>query len=99
MIEIKQTDQFSKWIRELRDRTATARVLARIDRLSLGLAGDTKSVGGSIFELRIDYGPGYRVYYTLRGNELILLLMGGDKSSQSRDITKAKMILAELKGK
>ena len=66
MIEIQQTDQFSKWIRELRDRTAKARIFARLDRLSLGLAGDIKSVGGSIFELRIDYGPGYRVYYTQR---------------------------------
>ena len=64
MVEIQQTDLFSRWLTSLRDRTAKARVLVRIDRLRLGLAGDTKPVGDSVSELRIDHGPGYRVYYT-----------------------------------
>ena len=96
MVEIQQTDLFSKWLTALRDRTAKARVLVRIDRLRLGLAGDTKSVGDAVSELRIDHGPGYRVYYTWRGRELVLLLAGGDKSTQERDIQKAKMLLENL---
>jgi putative addiction module killer protein len=89
MIEVRQTDTFSTWIRSLRDRYAKARILVRIDRLKLGLPGDVKPVGKGVSELRIDYGPGYRVYFTMRGEELILLLAGGDKRTQERDIKKA----------
>ncbi len=96
MIEVLQTEAFLKWLSELRDRSAKARILVRIDRLKLGLTGDTKSVGGSVSELRIDHGLGYRVYYTWRGRELVLLLAGGDKGTQARDIQKARLLLANL---
>lgn len=96
MIEIRQTETFSKWLANLRDIWAKARVMVRIDRISLGLIGDLKPVGDSVSELRIDYGPGYRLFYTWQGRELILLLVGGDKSSQDRDIQKAKSLLANL---
>ncbi len=81
---------------KLRDIRAKARAMVRIDRTSLGLIGDLKPVGDSVSELRIDYGPGYRLFYTWQGRELILLLVGGDKSSQDRDIQKAKSLLANL---
>ena len=96
MLEIRQTEHYAKWFRSLRDRLAKVRIDIRIRRLSLGNPGDVKPVGDGISELRIDYGPGYRVYYLRRGNEYILLLAGGDKSSQSRDIEKAKAIANEL---
>ena len=96
MIEIRQTEHYAKWFRSLRDRLAKVRIDIRIRRLSLGNPGDVKPVGDGISELRIDYGPGYRVYYLRRGNEYILLLAGGDKSSHSRDIEKAKAIASEL---
>jgi len=86
MIEARQTELFSKWLRELRDRQARARIQTRIDRLQLGLTGDVKPVGEGISELRIDYGPGYRVYFIHRGQELVILLAGGDKRTQDRDI-------------
>ena len=89
MIEVRQTEVFSKWLRELRDRQARARILTRIDRLHLGLAGDVKPVGEGVSELRIDYGPGYRVYFARRGQELVILLAGGDKRTQDRDIRTA----------
>ena len=89
MIEIRQTDTFSAWMRSLRDRQARARIQVRIDRLRLGLPGDVKPVGGGVAELRIDYGPGYRVYFMRRGRECVILLAGGDKRTQSRDIRKA----------
>ena len=89
MMEIRQTEVFSKWLRELRDRQARARIQTRIDRLQLGLAGDVKPVGEGISELRVDYGPGYRVYFVQRGRELVILLAGGDKRTQSRDIQTA----------
>jgi putative addiction module killer protein len=94
--EIRQTQAYAKWFRSLRDHTAKARIDIRIRRLSLGNPGDAKPVGDGISELRIDYGPGYRVYYLRRGNEYILLLAGGDKSSQSRDIEKAKAMAKEF---
>ena len=96
MIEIQQTEVFSNWLSSLRDLAGKARILVRIDRLRLGLAGDAKSVGGSVSELRIDHGPGYRVYYAWRGRELIILLAGGDKGTQARDIQRAKQLLANL---
>ena len=89
MIEVRQTEVFSKWLRELRDRQARARIQTRIDRLQLGLAGDVKPVGEGVSELRIDYGPGYRVYFVQRGQELVILLAGGDKRTQDRDIKTA----------
>lgn len=89
MIEIRQTDAFARWFAGLRDRTARARVMVRIDRLALGNPGDVKPVGEGVSGLRIDYGPGYRVYYVARGETLIVLLCGGDKHSQHRDIASA----------
>jgi len=86
MVEVRKTELFAKWIDNLRDVQAKARVLVRIERLATGNAGDVKPVGEGISEMRIDYGPGYRVYFTKRGSELIILLAGGDKSSQSADI-------------
>ena len=96
MIEVRQTDVFSKWLVELRDIRARARIQARIDRLELGNVGDAKPVGEGVSEMRIDYGPGYRVYFSLRGSELIILLAGGDKSSQSKDIRKAMSLARDL---
>ena len=97
MIEIRQTAHYAKWFSMLRDRAAKARIDIRIRRLSLGNPGDAKAVGEGIRELRLDYGPGYRVYYIQRGNEYILLLAGGDKSSQQADILKAKALAREFK--
>ncbi len=96
MIEIRKTDVFAKWLDGLKDIQARARILARIDRLADGNPGDSKSVGGGISELRINYGAGYRVYYVMRGRELIILLAGGDKSSQSRDIKTAVRLAQNL---
>ena len=96
MIEVRQTDFFSTWLMELRDMRARARIQARIDRLELGNVGDAKPVGEGVSEMRIDYGPGYRVYFSPRGSELIILLVGGDKSSQSKDIRKALSLTRDL---
>lgn len=93
---IKRTDEFSAWLRDLRDMRARAKVLARIDRLSLGNPGDVAPVGDGISEMRIHYGPGYRVYYIQRGEEIVVLLCGGDKSSQNSDIRAAKKLASEL---
>jgi putative addiction module killer protein len=97
MIEIRQTEVYSDWLRRLRDRTAKANIAMRTQRLASGNAGDAKSVGQGVHELRIDIGPGYRVYFVLRGTVFILLLCGGDKGSQKADIQKAKALAAELK--
>ncbi len=96
MYIIKQTNIFSKWLFKLKDTEGKVAVLRRVERMKLGNFGDHKSVGNSISELRISTGPGYRVYYTLRDDEIIVLLVGGDKSSQSDDIKKANEILKEL---
>lgn len=80
---------FREWLQTLRDVTGRAKIRARLDRARLGNLGDHKNLGEGLYELRIDYGPGYRVYYTLEGSRLILLLVGGDKESQRRDIAKA----------
>ena len=90
VIEIRQTDDYARWFDKLRDRQARFRILARVRRLSLGNPGDVVPVGEGVSELRIDYGPGYRVYFVQRGEMLIVLLAGGDKRTQSRDIEKAK---------
>lgn len=93
MIEIRKTELFAKWLDDLRDLRARARIQARIERLSAGNPGDVKPVGEGVSELRLDYGPGYRVYFKKRGRSLIILLAGGDKSTQARDI-KAALRLA-----
>lgn len=94
MLRIEQTAEFADWLDDLKDRIAAKKVAQRIVRLQSGLFGDVKPVGQGVSELRIDYGPGYRVYFQQRGPVLILLLVGGDKSTQRRDIARA-MILAE----
>ena len=89
MIEVRQTAAFSQWFEELRDRQARARINVRIRRLSLGNFGDVKPVGEGVSELRIEYGPGYRVYFAQRGRALVVLPAGGDKHSQEKDIKRA----------
>ena len=86
MIEILQTSIFTTWLLKLRDERAKAKIAARIDRLRLGNAGDVKPVGNGVSELRINYGAGYRVYFVKRGKAIVLLLCGGDKSTQEKDI-------------
>jgi putative addiction module killer protein len=95
MIELRQTETFRKWWTKLRDQRAGALVAARLDRLAYGLAGDVQPVGDGISELRIHYGPGYRVYYQQRGATIVILLCGGDKGSQAEDIKTAKRLAAE----
>ena len=97
MTELKQTETFRKWWKKLRDERARALVAARLNRLAYGLAGDAEPVGDGISELRIHYGPGYRVYYQQRGATIIVLLCGGDKGSQAKDIETAKRLAAEWK--
>lgn len=96
MIEIRKTDIFVKWLASLKDRRAKARVLARIDRLEMGYFGDVRPVGEGVSELRIFYGPGYRVYFIQRQSVLVILLSGGDKQTQQMDIAKAKKIAKQL---
>ncbi len=96
MPTIKRTDEFSDWLRNLRDRRAKAKILARIDRLALGNPGDVAPVGGGISEMRIHEGAGYRIYYVPRGEEIIVLLCDGDKGSQPGDLVLAKKIASEL---
>jgi putative addiction module killer protein len=95
MVEIIKSDTFDRWLRKLRDPQAKARVEMRIRRLSLGNAGDVQPIGEGLSEMRIDYGPGYRVYYMQKSKVLVLLLCGGDKSTQQKDIAKARKIAAE----
>jgi putative addiction module killer protein len=89
MVEIRKTELFAKWIDGLQDIRARARILVRIERLAAGNPGDVKPVGGRVSELRIDYGPGYRVYYTQRGRSAVILLAGGEKRTQDKDIKTA----------
>jgi putative addiction module killer protein len=96
MYEVLQTSVYAAWFRTLRDRTAKGRIVARIERVQLGNFGDAKSVGDGVHELRMDFGPGYRVYFTRRGERIVLLLCGGDKDSQSRDIVRARQLATEL---
>ena len=96
MIEVRKTETFAKWLDALKDIRARARILVRIERLAAGNPGDVKSVGGGISELQIDYGPGYRVYYKKQGRQVIILLAGGDKRTQSKDITTALRLAENL---
>ena len=91
---IHETSDYHLWFARLREERARARINARIRRLSLGKFGDVKALGGGVSEIRIDYGPGYRVYYTMRGAALVLLLTGGDKSRQRADIVRARELAA-----
>jgi putative addiction module killer protein len=97
MIEIRQTETYKKWFAALKDRNARMRIDVRIRRMSLGNPGDVKPVGEGVSELRIDYGPGYRIYFVQRGEVLIILLCGGDKSTQSGDIQKAHQLVRSVK--
>lgn len=96
MVEVRQTAVYSEWFAGLRDRQTKVRIDIRIRRLSLGNPGDVKPVGEGISELRIDYGPGYRMYYLQKDNEFILLLAGGDKASQDCDIREAKALASKV---
>ena len=96
MMQVRQTHRFKAWFDELRDVRARVRIQARIDRLSLGNPGDVRPVGSGVSELRIDYGPGYRVYFVQRGEDLIVLLAGGTKDTQARDIGQAITLASEL---
>jgi putative addiction module killer protein len=93
MYVLQKTDIFNEWLKRLRDKKALARIIFRMTKMEMGLFGDYKSIGDGISEIRIDYGPGYRLYFTKKNNVIIVLLIGGDKSTQSRDIAKAKMLL------
>lgn len=96
MIEMRKTSLFVLWLDELRDLQARARIQARIERLAAGNPGDVEPVGDGVSELRINYGPGYRVYFKKRGRELIILLAGGDKNSQAKDIKTALRLARNL---
>jgi len=96
MLEVRQTDVFTDWFAGLRDRETRARITVRIRRLSLGNPGDVKPVGGGVSEMRIDYGPGYRVYFVGRGDTVVVLLCGGDKRNQDRDIARALELAQEI---
>lgn len=96
MIEVRQTQEFSTWLRRLKDANAAARIVARMRRLEQGNPGDTKSVGKGILEMRVDYGPGYRIYYLHRGAQIVILLCGGDKRTQQQDIRQAQTLAETL---
>ncbi|MHA7871217.1 MAG: type II toxin-antitoxin system RelE/ParE family toxin [Hyphococcus sp.] len=95
-MEIRETEAFSKWLLSLKARKARAKILVRIDRLKAGNPGDVKPVGRGVSEMRLTYGPGYRVYYVQRGDVLIVLLAGGDKSTQNADIKTALALAEEI---
>ena len=98
MIEVRQSEVFASWLEDLRDERARARIVVRMRRLSLGNVGDVKPIGDGISEARIDYGPGYRLYFVRRGTAVIVLLCGGDKRTQARDIKAAKDMARQLRG-
>ena len=93
MIEVRQTTEFSDWLRRLKDSNAVARIVVRIRRMEMENPGDAKGVGKGVMEMRIDYGPGYRIYYAHQGAAAVLLLCAGDKRTQSRDIKRAQELL------
>ncbi|MGA2207411.1 MAG: type II toxin-antitoxin system RelE/ParE family toxin [Terracidiphilus sp.] len=94
-MQVRRTEEFAAWLSGLRDKQGRAKILARIDRLEDGNPGKTRSVGAGVVEMKIDFGPGYRVYYIQRGQLLIVLLCGGDKSTQVNDIKRAKSIASQ----
>jgi putative addiction module killer protein len=96
MVEVRQTEVFARWLGSLRDAKAAAKIAQRIVRVQSGLSGDVKPIGEGISELRVNFGPGYRLYFVQRGKVLIILLCGGDKSTQARDIRRAKELSAGL---
>ncbi|TXN50433.1 type II toxin-antitoxin system RelE/ParE family toxin [Methylobacterium sp. WL2] len=96
MPTIQRTAVFRAWVNALRDRAGATRIFARIDRLRIGNPGDVEPVGENVSEMKIDFGPGYRVYYTTRGEEIIVLLCGGDKTTQQDDIAEAKRLAKEI---
>jgi putative addiction module killer protein len=96
MPQIRQSVSFRRWLLRLEDRTAKARLARRVERLAAGNAGDNRFLGAGLFELRDDFGPGYRIYYMHRGDELVILLVGGDKASQARDILRARQMIEQL---
>ena len=95
MIELKQTETFRKWRLRLKDHRVRAIIASRLDRLSLGNTGDAEPIGEGVSELRIHYGPGYRIYFQKRGSAIVVLLCGGDKSTQAKDIRTAKLLARE----
>ena len=97
MFTVKETTNYAKWIDGLKDKTAQIRIVARIKRLAEGNPGDAKLLSGGIYELRINYAKGYRVYYIHRGDQIIILLAGGDKTSQNKDIVTARRLAKEYK--
>lgn len=99
MYQINATDAYIKWFKKLKDRTAKVRILARLTNIESGSLGDTKPLDSNVSEFRIPYGPGYRVYYTMKQDVIVLLLIGGDKSTQKRDIEKAKALYLEWENK
>jgi putative addiction module killer protein len=98
VIEVHQTSIYAEWFERLRDREARARIDARIRRLSIGNFGDVKPVGDGVSELRVHYGPGYRIYFVQRGTTLVVLLCGGDKGSQDRDVAVARRLAKTVSG-
>jgi putative addiction module killer protein len=92
MIEVRQTIEFSDWLHRLKDANAVARIVARIRRMELGNPGDAKGVGSGVMEMRIAYGPGYRIYFVHQGTEIVILLCGGDKRTQRQDIKRAQAL-------
>jgi putative addiction module killer protein len=96
VIDVRQTTAFAEWLTDLRDVRGRAIIARRIARMAQGAFGDAKSVGDRVSELRIDHGPGYRVYFTRQGRDVVILLCGGDKDSQDRDIATAKAMAAEM---
>jgi putative addiction module killer protein len=95
-VYLRQTDEFRDWLHRLRDERAKARIGARLRRMERGNPGDTRSLARGLMEMRIDYGPGYRVYFTHRGAAIVLLLCGGDKRTQPRDIVRARELMEAL---
>lgn len=96
MVEVRQTEAFAKWLESLRNERAAAKIAQRIVRFQSGLLGDVKPVGGGVSEFRVDYGPGYRVYFAHRGRTIVILLCGGDKGTQAADIKRAKTLAADI---
>jgi putative addiction module killer protein len=96
MVVVHQSREFATWLRSIRDDMAAARIVRRLERVQAGATGDTRSLGAGLHELRIDHGPGYRIYFAWRGSEALVLLAGGTKGSQARDIRRAKSLAAHL---